>query len=94
MQIHAENLSDLVAPSFPGAACRDHAELFDLAAGGGGRSGSTAIARAREDALAICTGCPELAPCSAFFGSLKPNLRPPGVVGGMLNATRGAHTPW
>ena len=90
----SENLSDLVAPSFPGAACRDHADLFDLAAGGAGRSGSPEIAHAREAALAVCAGCPVIRPCRAYFGSLKPSQRPPGITGGMLNVTRGAHTPW
>ena len=31
--LHSEHLSDLLAPSFPDAACRDHIDPFDAAAG-------------------------------------------------------------
>ena len=31
--LHSEHLSDLLAPSFPDAACRDHIDLFYAAAG-------------------------------------------------------------
>jgi hypothetical protein len=43
--LHPGDLSDLLAPSFPDAACRDHIDLFDAAAG---RPNRLEVASARE----------------------------------------------
>lgn len=39
-------------------------------------------------ALALCKACPALPDCSAWFDSLKPSQRPPGVVAGRVTAPR------
>ncbi len=43
--LHPGDLSDLLRPSFPDAACRDHIDLFDAAAG---RPNRLEVASARE----------------------------------------------
>jgi hypothetical protein len=89
--VHPGHVTDLLAPSFPGALCREQWQLFDTAAGQPNRHD---VAGAREQALALCASCPCLAQCRGWYGSLKPNQRPPGVIAGVLNTKRSAHTPW
>lgn len=75
-------LLDAIARSvlkLPGAACRDHRELFDRTAARG-----RDITAARTQALQICAGCPALAACQRWISSLDEHERPRGIVAGQL----------
>lgn len=74
------------APALPGARCRGRHHLFDDAHP---NEDPETVAQRRQQALALCRGCPALASCSAWVDGLPPRQRPPGVVAGRLNA----HTP-
>lgn len=67
------------APNMPAARCAGRHELYDAA---------IEAASARAEALRLCSGCPELAPCGAWVDSLRPKDRPLGVVAGRLNTGR------
>jgi hypothetical protein len=60
-------------PNLPGASCRGHAELFDVA----GRH-DPAVERAK----AVCASCPVLGDCRRWLASLPRLARPCGVVAG------------
>ena len=61
-------------PNLHGAACRGHAELFDVA----DRHDHQGIAQAK----ALCASCPVLYGCRAWLVSLPKPVRPCGVVAG------------
>ena len=61
-------------PDLWGAACRRHAEVFDVA----GRHDAQAIKAAK----AICSACPVLRACRAWLVGLPRSARPCGVVAG------------
>lgn len=87
----ADLLAELaVAPSLPGARCAGRHELFDATIEGSttGPAATAEVAAARAEALRLCSGCPELAPCGAWFDSLRPKDRPLGVIAGRLNTGR------
>ena len=71
-------------PRLPGAACRDHRELFYRTAVRG--RGMTA---ARREAIEICTSCPALARCRRWLESTPERERPFGVVAGQVIPPRG-----
>lgn len=79
-----------LAPSLPGAACAGRWELFDHAAEAKttGLAAGRAQAKAQDEALRVCAGCPQLEPCKAWVDSLPRNKRPYGVVAGRLNPFR------
>lgn len=79
-----------VAPSLPGARCAGRHELYDATAEGStnGPAGAAEVAAARTQALRLCAGCPELAPCGAWLDTLRPKDRPLGVVAGRLITSR------
>jgi len=89
--LHSEHLSDLLAPSFPDAACRDHIDPFDAAAG---RPNRLEVASAREIALAICAQCLCLQSCSDWVDGLSPRQQPHGVIAGRVITKRSSRTPW
>lgn len=68
-----------LAPNMPAARCAGRHELYDAA---------IESASARTEALRLCAGCPELAPCAAWFDGLRQKHRPLGVVAGRLNIGR------
>ena len=74
-----------MAPSLPGARCKNRAHLFDPAAPG--EDPSTVDAR-HTQALGLCKLCPSLTRCEYFFLGLKPNKRPFGVIAGQINRPR------
>jgi hypothetical protein len=59
-------------PNLPGAACRGHPELFDVA----DRHDHQAIAQAK----AVCVSCPALRGCRTWLASLPRPMRPSGVI--------------
>jgi hypothetical protein len=71
----AELLDDLARaiPDLAGAACRGHADLFDVA-----RTDRAAIVKAKT----ICASCPVLDDCRAWLADQPATLRPCGVVAG------------
>jgi WhiB family redox-sensing transcriptional regulator len=64
-------------PRLPGALCRGQHQLFD-------------DADLPDEALAICTRCPALASCSAWFEALPPRHRPRGVIAGRVHKPKDA----
>ncbi len=87
--IVAEVLDELAhdIPNLPGAACRGHAELFDVA----GRDDP-----AVERAQAVCAACPALRDCRRWLAGLPRLVRPCGVVAGRYvppPKLRPAHDP-
>ena len=82
---HPKRVSDLLAPSFPDAQCRDRVELFDRTTG---HASSAEVIYARAQALALCRSCPCLTQCRAWFDSLPISKRPFGVVAGQLSTRR------
>ena len=74
--IVAEVLDELARdiPDLHGAACRGHAELFDIA----DRHDTQGIARAQ----AVCIACPALRACRRWLAGLPRLARPCGVVAG------------
>lgn len=88
----AELLAGLAAaaPSLPGARCAGRYELFDSTIEGScnGPAGAAQVAAARTEALRLCAGCPERAPCGAWLDSLRPKDRPLGVIAGRLITSR------
>ncbi|MGB3355121.1 MAG: hypothetical protein WBB00_20425 [Mycobacterium sp.] len=72
-------------PRLPGAACRDHVEIFDEANGAGwGRRPAEALRQARAAAKSICAHCPAAIPCGQWVDGLRPSERPGGVVAGKI----------
>jgi Transcription factor WhiB len=59
-------------PNLPGAACRGHPELFNVA----DRHDHQAIAQAK----AVCVSCPALRGCRTWLASLPRPMRPSGVI--------------
>jgi len=74
--IVAELLDELAhdIPDLRGAACRGHAEVFDVA----DRHDTQAITAAK----ALCTACPVLGACRRWLSGLPRYQRPCGVVAG------------
>jgi hypothetical protein len=66
-------------PDLSDCACRDHWRVFDASAND---------ERARATALAICTQCPALARCQAWYGSLPNSHKPVGVCAGVFKPKR------
>ena len=83
--LHPEHLADLLAPSLPGAACRNRAELFDRAAGGYVRAD---VEYARSAGPRPMSVVPSLAQCRAWFDSLPVSKRPRGVIAGQVVTKR------
>lgn len=76
-------LIELAAPQLPGAACREHVALFDLAIGETNGYPPPSVQRARHLARAVCATCPALDACGVWLRSTVPQRRPrPGVVAG------------
>jgi WhiB family redox-sensing transcriptional regulator len=81
---HVPVLADLLgaiaaAPNLDGAACREHPEVFTATMGkAAGRPGVYARA------IAVCRGCPALAPCTLWVNGLAPSDRPYGVTAGTI----------
>lgn len=75
-----------VAPNLPGARCVDRHDLFDLTieATRTGLPGAADVAAARAEALRLCAGCPELAPCGEWFDRQPKQFRPLGVIAGRV----------
>jgi hypothetical protein len=75
-----------VAPNLPGARCVDRYALFDLTieATRTGPPGAADVAAARAEALRLCAGCPELAPCGEWFDKQPKSFRPLGVIAGRV----------
>ena len=73
-----DELAHGIIPRLPGAACRGHPELFDVA----GQHDRDAIAQAK----AVCHACPVLRECRAWLRSLPKPVRPCGVVAGRFVA--------
>src|SRR6185312_7706559 len=71
----AELLDELAhdIPDLHGAACRGHAEVFDVA-----DRHDPGIAQARS----ICRSCPALQDCRDWLASLPRPMRPSGVIAG------------
>lgn len=59
-------------PHLPGAACRQHVELFDQSADGD--------QSAAQEAAEICSACPVLAACGEWIATAR--RPPPGVWAG------------
>lgn len=72
----------LGAVALPGAKCRRRWWLFDEQHPN--ESEATAAAR-HTQALGLCSRCPSLDPCRAWFDALPPRERPPGVVAGRVH---------
>ncbi|WP_301148997.1 WhiB family transcriptional regulator [Mycobacterium simiae] len=85
-------------PRLPGAACRDHRDLF-AATVVEGRSRPESIDATREQARAICRGCPALDACRDWVRSTPEARRPAGIVAGhapghhSLKRTAAQHNP-
>ena len=76
-------------PALPGAACIGRHTLFDEQH----PEESTGEARTRyAAAVAVCTGCPALDPCAAWFDSLRPRDRPTGVIAGRVHIPKQRRT--
>ena len=73
-----DELAHGIIPRLPGAACRGHPELFDVA----GQHDRDAIAQAK----AVCHPFPVLRECRAWLRSLPKPVRPCGVVAGRFVA--------
>ncbi|MCV7100914.1 WhiB family transcriptional regulator [Mycobacterium avium] len=69
------------APKLPGAACREHADVFDPDAGD------------PHTAMAICRGCPALNRCRSWSAELRGQERPAGVVAGQPPTQRPVGQP-
>jgi WhiB family redox-sensing transcriptional regulator len=80
-------LSD--TPRLPGAACRDHPDLFDATHATGQGAMTLQLAQTRDAAIRICRTCPALDPCRAWLDNVIPPYRPGGVVAGRIVTTRG-----
>ncbi|MGV0781468.1 WhiB family transcriptional regulator [Mycolicibacterium sp. XJ775] len=76
----AQLLRDLAraVPDLPGAACRGHQAVMDVASG----RDRAAIAAAQQ----ICAACPVLQECEAWLDSIPKARRPSGVVAGRFLA--------
>ncbi|OCB14151.1 hypothetical protein A5717_11615 [Mycolicibacterium porcinum] len=79
-ELIAELLADLAraVPDLPGAACRGHQDVMDVADG----RDRSAIAAAQQ----ICARCPALQECEAWLDSIPKARRPSGVVAGRFLA--------
>lgn len=70
------------APALPGARCRGRHHLFDEAH----PDEPEEVTQARHaQALGLCSRCPSLEPCRAYFDRLKPRQRPGGVIAGQVH---------
>jgi hypothetical protein len=84
------HLDDIIAavgaaPCLPGARCRGKHHLFDAAA----THEPPKVVEARHaQAIGLCSHCPALPRCAAWFDSLPPSKRPEGVVAGKLRPSR------
>ena len=70
-------------PRLHGAECGGRHELFDVAAGGPTHADED-VEYARQAAIRLCATCPALQRCRAWFTSLPPNQRPPGITAGLF----------
>lgn len=68
-------------PNLPGAACKDHLDVFDATSERGAHRAYTA-------AIQICAGCPVLQRCGTHWDSLPPRKRPFGVMAGRIRQAR------
>jgi WhiB family redox-sensing transcriptional regulator len=64
-------------PPLPGALCRGEHELFD----------DTDLP---DEALELCSRCPALAGCTAWFEALPARHRPRGVIAGRVHKPKDA----
>jgi len=72
-------------PRLPGAACRDHRDLFDAARANGRGHSTRRLAAARAAAVRICHTCPALSECRSWLDTVPRTQRPSGVVAGQIN---------
>lgn len=70
------------APRLPQAACRGLSAEFDERHEGEHQADADHRFNA---AIRVCQQCPELIRCRAWFDSLAPQDRPPGVVAGVIH---------
>ncbi len=76
-------------PALPGAACIGRHDLFDEQT----PDESTGEARTRyAAAVAVCTDCPALDPCAAWFDGLRPRDRPVGIIAGRIHIPKQRRT--
>lgn len=75
-----------VAPRLAGARCVGRHELYDrtIEAERTGPPGAADLAAARTEALMLCAGCCQLAPCGAWLDKQPKKHRPLGVVAGRI----------
>lgn len=70
------------APSLPGANCRGRAQLFSEPE----PTEQPDTVKARQtQALGLCSRCPSLKPCKAWFQSLPPSKKPGGIIAGQIH---------
>ncbi|AFM16986.1 hypothetical protein Mycch_2203 [Mycolicibacterium chubuense NBB4] len=79
-----------LAPSLPGAKCRGRHRLFDPPNHGVEPGEAEYAERAAQR---LCSVCPALVRCAAWFESLPPSRRPLGVVAGRVNRPRPVGRP-
>lgn len=71
------------SPRLPGAACRDHPDLFAATVADSHGHATRALAEVRTAARAICTTrCPALDACREWVTGLPVSRRPAGVIAG------------
>ena len=73
------------------AACGDHIDLFDAAAG---RPNRLEVASAREMPWRSVRNAPCLQSCSDWVDGLSPRQQPHGVIAGRVITKRSSRTPW
>lgn len=86
-------------PRLPGAACRDHPDLFAATVVEGQGSRQAGLTAAREQARAICGGCEALDACTSWVRATPEARRPGGIVAGhapghpAMKRAAGQHNP-
>jgi hypothetical protein len=70
------------APRLDGALCKGKAAQFDEAAPG---EPDNKVAARHQAAIEMCNRCPAFDACAAYFRSLPPAKRPPGVIAGRVH---------
>lgn len=81
------HMAELLAciPDLPGSRCKGRADLYEATVAEHGNPASRAeIQHARAAALRLCSDCPALRPCRAWFNELRHTRRPRGVVAGQI----------
>nr|WP_109543795.1 WhiB family transcriptional regulator [Mycobacteroides abscessus] len=74
-------LALLDAPSLPGALCTQDARLFDVRRD---HEGPQQLRRRHRTAQELCHECPQFRACRLWVASTPADLRPEGVVAGLI----------